>query len=79
MGLTLVLPLADEEVKPPGEIEMDVAPVVDQLSELLSPEAIEGGLAEKELMVGALPEPPDVTVTLAVEVLEPEELVAVSV
>lgn len=34
---------------------------------------------EEVLIVSVPPEPPVVTVTLAVEVLEPEELVAVSV
>lgn len=76
VGLTLVLPLAEEEVKPPGEMEMEVAPVVDQLNELLAPEVMDAGLAEKELMVGALA---GFTVTVNLEVAEPDELVAVRV
>ena len=77
MGLTLVEPVAELEVKVPGVIEIVVAPEVDQLRLLLEPESMPVGLAVKELIVGLLAE--TVTVTLTVDVLEPEELVAVTV
>lgn len=54
-GLTEVELLPDEEVKSPGEIEMDVAPAVDQLKELLPPEVMVPGLAENDEIVGAEP------------------------
>ncbi len=73
----LVEPLAELEVKVPGVIAIEVAPVVDQLRELLEPELMAVGLAAKELMVGLLGA--GVTVTLVVMVTEPAELVAVSV
>jgi len=76
MGLTVVDPLADVEVNVPGEMGMEVAPVVAQLSLLLEPEAMLAGLAVKELMVGLLGV---VTVTIAVDVTEPAALVAVNV
>jgi hypothetical protein len=78
VGLTVVEPVADEEVKEPGVIAILVAPLVDQLSVLLEPELMLVGLAAKELMVG-LVELVVFTVTVTVEVVEPEELVAVSV
>jgi hypothetical protein len=77
VGLTLVEPVAEVEVKVPGVIATLVAPVVAQLSVLLEPELIAAGLAVKEVIAG-LPEAA-VTVTVAVEVAEPEELVAVRV
>ena len=77
VGLTLVEPLADEEVNAPGVMAILVAPLVAQLRRLLEPEVILAGLAVKELMVGLLPA--GVTVTVAVDVTEPAELVAVSV
>jgi len=77
VGLTLVEPVAELEVKVPGVIEIVVAPEVDQLRLLLEPESMPAGLAVKELIVGLLAE--TVTVTLTVDVLEPEELVAVTV
>ena len=55
-GLTVVEPEADEEEKFPGAIEMLEAPEVDQVSELLAPEFMAEGLAEKEEMLGAEPE-----------------------
>ena len=76
MGLTLVEPLADVDVKVPGVMAMLVAPVVVQLSVLLEPELILVGLAVNELMVGSLGV---VTVTVAVDVVEPVAFVAVSV
>jgi hypothetical protein len=78
VGLTLVEPLADVDVNVPGVIAMLVAPVVTQLNVLLEPEVTLVGLAVKELMVG-VPDVLAVTVTVAVEVVEPEALVAVSV
>lgn len=75
MGLTLVEPLGEVEVKFPGVMAMVVAPLVDQLSVLLEPEVMLVGLAEKEFIVGALAA---FTVTVTFNVLEPEELVAVS-
>ena len=77
VGLTLIEPLADAEVNDPGAMATLVAPLVAQLSTLLEPEVILAGLAVKELMVGLLPA--GVTVTVAVDVTEPAELVAVSV
>jgi hypothetical protein len=76
VGLTLVEPLADVDVKVPGVMAMLVAPVVVQLSVLLEPELILVGLAVNELMVGSLGV---VTVTVAVDVVEPVAFVAVSV
>jgi hypothetical protein len=52
------------------------APEVTQLSRLLEPELMLVGLAVNELIVGIAAV---VTVTVAVAVFEPEELVAVSV
>ena len=77
MGLTFVEPLAEVDVNVPGVMAIEVAPVVDQLKELLDPELMLVGLAENELIAGALPD--DVTVTVAVMVTEPAELVAVRV
>lgn len=78
VGLTLVEPFADDEVKVPGVIARLVAPLVVQLSVLLEPELMVVGLAVKELMVG-LAGGVAVTVTFAVAVEEPAALVAVSV
>ena len=78
VGLTLVEPLADVEVNVPGVMAMPVAPLVAQLSMLLEPDAMLVGLAAKEVMVGLLGAL-GVTVTVAVEVVELEVLVAVSV
>jgi hypothetical protein len=78
VGLTLVEPLADVEVKEPGETATLVAPDVVQLSVLVEPELMLVGLAVKELIVGLL-ELLVFTVTVTVEVVEPDELVAVSV
>jgi hypothetical protein len=64
VGLTLVDPLADVEVKLPGVIATLTAPVVVQLSLLLAPELIVAGFAVKELIVGTAPFPGD----------EPDEL-----
>jgi len=76
VGLTLVDPLADTEVKVPGAMDTLVAPVVDQLSALLAPEAMLAGPAEKELITGLLAAA-TLTVTFAVAV--PAALVAVNV
>ncbi len=76
MGLTLVEPLAEVDVKEPGVTATLVAPVVDQLRVLLEPELILVGLAANELMTGRLWA---ATVTVAFDVTEPAEFVAVSV
>jgi len=72
-----VEPLGDAEVNDPGVMATLAAPLVAQLSVLLEPETMLAGLAVKEPMVGTLPAA--VTVTVAVDVAEPAELVAVSV
>jgi hypothetical protein len=77
VGLTLVEPFAELEVNVPGVMLRLVAPVVVQLSVLLEPAVMLAGLAVKELMTG-FPELA-VTVTVTVDVVEPELLVAVSV
>jgi hypothetical protein len=77
VGLTLVEPVAELEVKVPGVMEIVVAPEVDQLRVLLEPELIPVGLAVKELMVGLLPAGFTVIVSLKVE--EPKEFLAVRV
>jgi hypothetical protein len=76
VGLTLVEPIADVDVKVPGVIAMVVAPAVDQYSVLLEPEAMLGGVAVKEEIVGLVAV---VTATEMVVVVEPAELVAVRV
>ena len=76
VGLTLVEPLADEEVNAPGVMEMLVAPVVAQLSVLLEPEVILAALAVNVMMAGLFA---GVTVTVTVEVVDPAALVAVNV
>ena len=53
VGLTLVEPLADVDVKVPGAMAILVAPVTIQLNVLLVPEAMLVGFAVKEAMVGA--------------------------
>jgi hypothetical protein len=53
----LVVPLAEAEVNPPGEIEIEVAPLVAQLRVLLAPELTLVGLAVNEVMEGAEPFP----------------------
>jgi hypothetical protein len=58
VGLTEVEPLPDCELKLPGEIEMVVAPLADQLSVLLPPEVMLVGLAAKEVIEGAEAVPP---------------------
>lgn len=74
VGLTLVEPLAEVDVNVPGVIDTLVAPVVDQLSVLLEPEVMEVNVAVKLLIAGIA-----TTVTVAVAVTDPAELVAVSV
>jgi hypothetical protein len=66
------------DVNVPGLIAILVAPLVTQLSVLLEPKLIPVGLAANELMVGA-PGVPALTVTVAVDVLDPAALVAVNV
>ena len=76
MGLTLVEPLANVDVKVPGVMAIALAPVVDQLSVLAAPEVILAGLAVKETMIGLFV---DVTVTVTVDVAEPAAFAAVNV
>lgn len=77
VGLTLVEPLAEVEVKLPGVIARLLAPVVDQLRLLLEPELILVGLAENELIAGLFAA--GFTVTVTVNVDDPTEFVAVKV
>jgi len=53
VGLTLVVPVADVEVKLPGVIETLAAPVTIQLSVLLAPDVMLVGSAVKDAIVGA--------------------------
>ena len=76
VGLTLVEPDAEVDVKVPGVMAMLVAPEVVQLSVLLEPEVILVGFAAKELITGLLG---GFTVTVSVDVAEPAALLAVSV
>ena len=55
VGLTVVDPLADAEVKVPGVMATLVAPVVDQLSVVLAPETMVASLAVKEVIAGFAP------------------------
>jgi hypothetical protein len=64
------------EAKVPGVRAIFVAPVVAQLSVLFDPDVMLVGFALNELIVGLLSV---VTVIVAVVVVDPEELVAVSV
>ena len=75
VGLTFVEPLADVEVKVPGVTLIVVAPLVDQFSMLLEPDAMLPGLAVKELIVGLLG---TFTVMVTLDVVEPAAFVAVS-
>jgi hypothetical protein len=59
VGLTLVEPLADSDVKAPGVMAILVAPLVSQLSVLPAPEFMFVGAAVKEVIAGAEPAPPD--------------------
>jgi hypothetical protein len=56
VGLTVAEPLADDELKLPGEIEIVVAPLVTQLSVALAPEFMLAGFAAKEVTDGTEPE-----------------------
>ena len=79
VGLTLVEPLAELDVKLPGVMATLVAPLTAQLNVLLEPEAMLVGFAVKELIVGLLGLLAAVTVTVAAAVREPAAFVAVSV
>ena len=57
VGLTLVDPLPDVDVKVPGVMAILVAPVVTQFSVLLAPESMLAGLPAKEVIFGAEPSP----------------------
>jgi hypothetical protein len=52
VGLTLVEPLAELDVKLPGAMAIVVAPLVDQLSVLPAPELMLVGLAVNEAIEG---------------------------
>jgi hypothetical protein len=52
VGLTFIDPVSELEENPPGLIEMLVVLVVAQLSVLLEPSRILGGLALNELIIG---------------------------
>lgn len=56
VGLTVVEPLADDELKLPGETEIVVAPLVTQLRLALAPEFTLVGFAAKEMTEGTEPE-----------------------
>jgi hypothetical protein len=75
VGLTVVELLAEVDVNVPGVMAMLVAPVVFQARVLLAPDFMLVGLAVNELILGN----GAVTVTAAVAVTEPVELVAVRV
>ena len=70
-GLTLVDPLAWEDVNVPGVMEIDVAPLVDQLSVLLVPELTLVGFALNDAMLGLDPPPEDVVLLELVEAAQP--------
>jgi hypothetical protein len=59
VGLMLVEPLANDEVKVPGVMAILVAPVAAQLSVLLAPEFMLVGSAVKEVIDGMEPFPED--------------------
>ena len=77
VGDTLVEPLAEVDVNPPGLMLMLAAPVVAQLNVVLAPEPMLDGFAAKELIVGFATT--EVTVTVTVPVTEPALFVAVIV
>lgn len=76
MGLTVVEPVAEVEVKVPGVTAIEVALDVVQLRVLLAPEPTLLGLAIKLPMLG---EPGGSTVTVAVAVTAPAAFMAFSV
>lgn len=76
VGLTVVEPVAEVEVKVPGVIAIEAALEVVQLSLLLVPELTLLGLAIKLPMLG---DPGACTVTVAVAVTDPAALMAFSV
>jgi hypothetical protein len=71
VGFTVIDPVADVEVKVPGVMAIDAAPVTFQLSELLEPSEMVAGLALNDVISGAF------TVTMILDVTEPAEFVAV--
>jgi hypothetical protein len=76
VGLTLVEPVAEVDVKFPGVMVILVAPLVAQLSVQLDPAVRLVGLAVNALIVGMAG---GLTVTVKVEVVAPAALVAVRV
>jgi hypothetical protein len=57
VGLTLVEPLAADDVNVPGVMEIEVAPLVDQLNVLLAPGGTLVGFAVNDAMLGFVPPP----------------------
>jgi hypothetical protein len=57
VGLTLVEPVADDDVNVPGVMAMLVAPVAAQFSVLLAPEFMLVGFAVKDVIAGTEPIP----------------------
>ena len=57
MGLTLVDPLVDDELKFPGAMVIVVDPLAAQFSVLLAPELMLVGFAVNEVIEGADPDP----------------------
>jgi hypothetical protein len=76
VGLTLTDPVSELDLNPPGLIEMLVEFMVTQLSVLLEPSRIFGGLALNELIVGL---GGTVTVTFTVFVTVPALFLALRV
>jgi hypothetical protein len=58
VGLTLVEPLADADVKVPGVMATLAAPAVAQFNVLLAPELMLVGFAPKDVICGREPFPP---------------------
>jgi hypothetical protein len=78
VGLTVTVPDAPVTVPTPLSIESEAAPLTDQFRVVLPPLVMEPLATVKLEMVGGLVAAA-VTVTVAEAVLEPAELVAVSV
>jgi hypothetical protein len=72
-GLTLVVPVADDEVKFPGMMEIVVAKLVDQLNVLLDPELRLAGDAVKAITVGGASFGPPVAEVLAAHPASPTQ------
>ena len=66
VGDTLVEPLAEVDVNPPGLMLMLAAPVVAQLNVLLAPAPILAGFAVNDVIAGLDVAAPTVTATVSV-------------